>query len=146
MKARLIALLLAASVATACGTDLGRVEQDLEAQAQAQTDLRQRLGDLEERLNSISGESGSGQQELRTVSQRLGDLEESLDQLSTLISEERAAREAADGAANDERATLDGRLDSLESEVASIQDAINTLRAAITALQQRMDNHESGHP
>lgn len=141
------AALLLGLVAVGCsGADTGVIEQDLEAQAQAQSDLRQRITDLETSIQALSGESGSGQQELRTVADRLTDLEEALDSLSTLLSEEKAARASELAAAGEARGALDTRLDRVESQLGSIAADLQRLENMISALTARLDQHEDGHP
>ncbi|MDX1510306.1 MAG: hypothetical protein R3249_03080 [Nitriliruptorales bacterium] len=147
LRSALVSGVAVALLGSACaGADTATIEQDLEAQAQAQGDLRERISTLETTLNALSGESGSGQQELRTVTQRLTDLEEALDAISILLSEEKAARETADAEAEDERGNLANRIAALESTVSALQAEIQRLENEISALRARLDSHENGHP
>ncbi|MBW3662152.1 MAG: hypothetical protein KY469_03545 [Actinobacteria bacterium] len=125
------ATLTSALLLSACGggdADVSRFQDDLDAQAQAQTALRDRIADLEAALGAVGNDD---EQVLAGLDERLTALETTLSDLTTRLDEERTAREDGD-------AEQLAALSNLESVLQTVQTTLDTLRAE---LQQLADDH-----
>ena len=127
----LTATLASALLLSACGgddTDVSTFQDDLDAQAQAQTALRDRIADLEAALGAVGNDD---EQVLAGLDERLAGLETTLSDLTTRLDEERTAREDADA----EQLAAVG---NLEAVLQAVGTALDTLR---NELQQLTDDH-----
>ncbi len=118
-----------------------QVQQDLEAQAEAQNALRSRIDELEEdlhQLRALLDEDVDTVPLLDELDQRVGQLE------SDLVAET-TAREEAVAELRDLLTDLRGSLSSLESSLEDLRRELGDLRSRHNLLEQRFDSHER-HP
>lgn len=137
---------LAALAVTACSSDPepARVDDVLDAQAEAQASLRQRVDELEKTVDD-AGQDRSGEKALSAVDElreRLDGVRGDLDGLGARLDEESTAREEA--AANAETGLSDvrGGLNGLRDRVSELEAQLADLDAVIEALRDRLDKHQ----
>lgn len=141
----LTATLTSALLLSACGgddADVSRFQDDLDAQAQAQTALRDRIADLETALGAVGSDD---EQLLAGLDERLTALETTLSDLTTRLDEERTAREDGD-------AEQLAALTNLESVLQTVQTTLDTLREELqlladdhALLRTQFENHVEDH-
>lgn len=139
------ATLTSALLLGACGggdADVSRFQDDLDAQAQAQTALRDRIADLEAALGAVGNDD---EQVLAGLDERLAALETTLSDLTTRLDEERTAREDGD-------AEQLAALSNLESVLQTVQTSLDTLRGELqqladdqALLRTQFQNHVEDH-
>lgn len=149
MLRRLALAGVAALAVTACSSDPGtdRVEGILDAQAEAQESLRQRVDELEQTVED-AGQDSSGEDALSAVGElgeRLDGIRGDLDGLGARLDEEATAREEADADVETGLSDVRGELNGLRDRVVELEAQLADLDAAVDALRERLDSHQQGH-
>lgn len=139
---RALTLLLAAVLLAGCSgpdDELRRVTEQLEAHETAQSNLRSRLGELEEELATATAPRDDPATE--ALDERIGELETRLADLARRLDDAQVTRE-------DERAETLAALSSLESAISQLRGRIEELSTELTRLdedvqllQRRFENH-----
>lgn len=139
----ILALALSAAL-TACssGTDgptAAMLQEDLDAQAAAQASLRDRISELEDRLDVRAEADSSG---VAALDDRIGELSTQLGDLTTQLERELSARDDAD-------AETQASIEALRAEIAGVKDSLDELRTEVTKLREehellkrRFENHD----
>lgn len=136
----LAASLTACSSASSDGPTTAMLQEDLDAQATAQASLRDRIAELEDRLDTRLEADGTGVSQLED---RISELDTKLGELTTALDQELTARE-------DATAETLASLSALEGEITAVKESLDGLRTELAKLQEdhellkrRFENH--GH-
>lgn len=152
ITSRLLLLVsLTALAVAACSSepDLARVDETLDAQAQAQQALLERVEELEGQVETVTDDSGEQQTQdaLGELRDRVESVQAGLGDLGTRIDEEATAREQGDADAETGLSDVRGGLNGVRDQVSQLEAQLAQLDAAVDALQARLDRHQqqSGH-
>lgn len=133
MRRTVAAVAAAALVGVACdgSGDVARFQEDLDTQAQAQQNLRDRMAAVERRLDELQA-PGNTEQALAALQERLGELEQTVADVAGRLDDERLAREDRD-------ATLSAALSDLQETLVAVQARLEEQAAELRLLREDHD-------
>ncbi|MTV26193.1 hypothetical protein FTX61_12350 [Nitriliruptoraceae bacterium ZYF776] len=146
LAATLCAVVLAACSSTPAEPD---GDEDTEALEQQVTELTEANADLAERLGSLEDDLSALRElpdddPLSDVTASLSGLADRLDAIDARIDEEASARGEAEDAASQAASDLRSTLDSVRGDVETLQGEAEELRVLYETLRDRLDRLQSG--
>lgn len=139
-----------AALATGCGSgsvDLDPLRDDLEAQAQAQQSLRNRLQELEDLVATVTSSDDRGEllTGLEDLQDRLAEIDQAIVGLNTRLGAEEVAREDADAEALAGLSSLEETMQALRDQLDTLSSDLQRLREDHELLKARFENHLENH-
>ncbi|MDX1657565.1 MAG: hypothetical protein R3343_01980 [Nitriliruptorales bacterium] len=134
-----VGLLLTGCSSEGPDTSTTELEQQLEAQDRVQTALRQRIEELEDRMEAVlvSDADSEAEAAFADLDGRLADLEQGFESLSTRIDDTVSGQAELETDLQDARQALTG----IQSSLSELSAQIQALREDLDSLEQQFDNH-----
>lgn len=137
-----IGLATAAALLAACsgdgdGTD--RLQQRLDAQEEAQGNLRGRIIELEDELAAATAPADDSR--ARALEERIGEVDARIDELVRTIDELEIAQEDAEAETRAALSSLESAVSELRGQLGELETELAKLREDQALLQRRFENH-----